>query len=216
MWRGLSPLLNIENSRTMQYQQPVQKIKRHIIMKRRHLFYNYWIGRIAKKSPPKIISASKVLVILPPFFCNAPSSDYFDFTSRLLSWEHTLIRLQSLHAFTSTLGGGYFLCRQLHVATELARYQRRIATALNDEHAAGVCTVNEAYNYIHAGYIRHALAILKKTKIHAKKRNDNSLMAIISSACTFAKRVRRFHAAKNYSLARKTKTCDDYHRIRIV
>ena len=74
---------------------------------------------------------------------------------------------------------------------------------------------NEAYNYIHAGYIQYALAILKKTKCHAKKRNDDSLMAIISSACAFAKRVRRFHKKKS-SLAKKTKTCDDYHRIRIV
>lgn len=141
MWRGLSPLLNISHSSTTQYQQPVQKIKRRIIRKRRHLFYDYCIGRIAKKSSPTITSANQVIAILPPYFCSSPSTDYFEFTSRLLTWEHTLIRLQSLHAFTSTLGGGYFLCRQLHVATELARYQRRIAMALNDEHAAGVCTV---------------------------------------------------------------------------
>jgi hypothetical protein len=49
--------------------------------------------------------------------------------------------LQSLQAYTSTLGGGYFFCGQLHAAIELARYQRKLALALHDDHGAGICTV---------------------------------------------------------------------------
>lgn len=92
------------------------------------------------------------------------------FSSSLVRLENLQIQLQSLNAYIATLGGGYFLCHYLSTAVCLARYQRQIAIQLNDIELAMKCTINEAYNYIHAGKIKKALKLIEDTKEWAKSR----------------------------------------------
>ena len=97
------------------------------------------------------------------------------FTSSLVKLENMQIQLQSMNAYIATLGGGYFLCHYLSTAVSLARYQRQIALRLNDVNLAMKCTINEAYNYIHAGKIKKALMLIQKTEAMAKSRRNSLL-----------------------------------------
>eukprot|EP00978_Attheya_sp_CCMP212_P027655 scaffold93167_cov37-Attheya_sp.AAC.1 len=106
-------------------------------------------------------------------------------------WENVGVKLQTLNAFIATLGGGYFLCKQLSVAVELARRQRQVALAMNDVDLAARCTLNEAYNYIHAGEFEHAKLLLRIVSRHAKSRNDHLNILMCKSAKLFMKRVQR-------------------------
>ncbi len=114
------------------------------------------------------------IYILPPFspfisrkYAMQPERT---FSSSLVRLENLQIQLQSLNAYIATLGGGYFLCHYLSTAVSLARYQRRIALQMNDVELAMKCTINEAYNYIHAGKIMEALSLIGETKKMAKER----------------------------------------------
>jgi len=134
-----------------------------------------------------------IIVILPPspFLGLDPPSLYPErsFASRLVILENFQLRLQTLNAFFSTLGGGYFLCRYLTTAVRLARSQRAVALAMGDRDTAARCTVNEAYNYVHAGLVREALLMLRTVKKAAEERGDNLTVTMCRSARLFAKRV---------------------------
>lgn len=125
-------------------------------------------------------AVSLVIYILPPM--PIPSLYHYPsmrperiFTSSLVKLENLQIKLQSLNAYIATLGGGYFLCHFLSTAVCLARYQRRIALQLNDVNLAMKCTINEAYNYIHAGMIQKALSLIRKTEKEATMRKSNRM-----------------------------------------
>lgn len=144
------------------------------------------------------------------------------FARSLVKLENMRIRLQSLNAYVATLGGGYFLCRYLTTAISLAKYQRKLALALGDCSLAMKCTVNEAYNYIHAGLIAQANALIKKTRIQAAERKDDLVLSMCRSAKWFSDRVAE---AKLYALENDmggsvesiySTTVDDYQRIRVV
>lgn len=76
---------------------------------------------------------------------------------------------------------------------------------------------NEAYNFIHAGYIHKALDILSMERTLAQGRSDDLLLSMISSAQAFASRVQEFHATHPRSIPRKQKSLyDDYYRIRVL
>lgn len=137
------------------------------------------------------------IILLPP--TPSPSGNFplwpeNTWTSALIRLENLRIRLTSLNAYVATLGGGYFLCRRLEIAISLAKRQRSIALALNDYTLAGQCSVNEAYNFIFAGKIDHALRLIRTVAEDAKARNDELLPAVCRAAKLFARRVR--HAAK--------------------
>ena len=130
------------------------------------------------------------IIIFPPIHINQLGPE-FAWTGRLISWENIQIRLQSLNAFVSTLGGGYFLCHHLSTAITLARYQRWIAMQLNDLHLALRCTINEAYNYIHAGHFETALKMIHSIQRQARHIEDRLLWNVAHAAKLFAKKVRR-------------------------
>jgi hypothetical protein len=131
-----------------------------------------------------------VLRILPPLRLSRLGPE-LAWTGRLIGWENLRIKLQTLNAVVATLGGGYFLCRHLSTAVALARYQRGIALRLNDAHLALHCTVNEAYNYIHAGQFNAALLLIRTVMNQAKRNDDTLLYNVARAARVFAKRVRQ-------------------------
>lgn len=164
----------------------------------------------------KKITSHVLLLILPPYPPHSSVAPSLGperiFTPRLVRLENILVRLQSLNAFFSTLGGGYFLCRYLTTAVRLARTQRAVALSMGDQNLAGRCTVNEAYNYIHAGKIKHALMLLKQVKAAAVARGDDLTVSMCKSARIFAKRVRKANAYEGT----KQGVDDELQRIRIV
>jgi len=110
------------------------------------------------------------VVILPPnpifkgmTYSRIPSTSPTSlFSGRLIHNENTLIRLTSLSAYISTMGGGFFLCRYLSTAVSMARQQCRIALLRGDEEMSFKCRINEGYCYIHAGKLNRGKKIIKR------------------------------------------------------
>jgi len=74
---------------------------------------------------------------------------------------HMLARFTSLvsgSALVSTLGGGYFLCKNIAQARKMAERQIRIARDLGDEGMALRCSVHLVYNDIQQGHFEAAVA----------------------------------------------------------
>lgn len=160
------------------------------------------------RSRMRLVSCN-LFCILPP---NKTPVDY-DFSGRLIHLEHIWLQMQTLSAYFATLGGGFFLCRRLSTAIQLARRQRWVATWMGDHAMADRCTLNEAYNYLHAGQFHVAFAMLKALKASARARNDIVLFNMCKSARLLGKRMKR--AGKRGANAARN-TVDDYQRIRIV
>jgi len=154
------------------------------------------------------LKGCNLLYIVPP---DRVEVDY-DFSGRLIHYEHIWLQMQTLSAYYATLGGGYFLCRRLSTAIWLARQQRQIATWMGDYAMADRCTLNESYNYLHAGHFDVAFAMLKTLKASARARNDVVLFNMCKSARLLGKRMKR--AGKRGTDAESN--VDDYQRIRIV
>jgi len=168
------------------------------------------------------------LLVLPPHFIPKRLCAELIFTSALVKLENTLIQMQSISAFLATLGGGYFLCRYLGIAVNLARQQRAVALAMGDHESADRCSINEAYNYIYAGYFKTALSLLKKVRSSALERHDEVTVKSCDSAKLFCRRVRKVAMCDqdllegandrqgNSRKRIKQSTVDDYQRIRVV
>mmetsp|Transcript_46857 Transcript_46857/g.98368 ORF Transcript_46857/g.98368 Transcript_46857/m.98368 type:complete len:453 (+) Transcript_46857:1-1359(+) len=148
----------------------------------------------SSRSPPKNEHANipTILLLLPPnpLHCNfeyysrnpstAPNST---FALRLIYLENTLIRLTSLSAYISTLGGGFFLCRYLSTAISLARRQCQIALLRGDSDMAMKCRINEGYCYIHAGKCNKGKKVIRRvlndvTELQARRglEHENGLL----------------------------------------
>ena len=150
---------------------------------------------------------SHVLVVVPPMSTTLQSF----FCSLLIHFEHIWLQMVTLNAWIATLGGGYFLCRHLETAVCLARQQRTVALWMGDQSTADKCILNEAFNYIHAGGFRIAMAKIKAVKKSSRTRNDTLTLNMCFSAQTFLKRVRKAAMFESNS-----ETNDDFQRIRIV
>ena len=161
---------------------------------------------------------SFVICILPPITTSPDKT----FLSVVLKTEHSMLQLQSLSAWLSTLGGGYFFCKRLSVSLQLARRQRALAVRLNDTSMARQCSINEAYNLIYAGKFRHARAVLNELESTLDDKDDTSVTwRQCQAARLFAKRLKnvskkgvldRYHPTDK----KENHTIDDYQRIRIV
>jgi len=167
--------------------------------------------------------------------------DYL-FASVIIRTEHSMIRKQTLTAWWSTLGGGYFFCKRLGVSLQLARQQRILALQIGNQSMAKQCQINEAYNLIYAGKFRKANQVLTELEKEEERLQQQTNMATImeggkptkksvysSSSLTwkqcqaarlFAKRLRkvRRHGLAGYHTKEtgEKHTVDDFQRIRIV
>jgi len=117
-----------------------------------------------------------ILLLLPPnpyywqqqqhnlqCYSRAPSSSpRSSFALTLIHHENTLIRLTSLSAYISTLGGGFFLCRYLSTAIILARRQCCIAMMRGDRDMALKCRINIGYCYIHNGKLNRGKKVIRR------------------------------------------------------
>lgn len=157
---------------------------------------------------------STILVVLPPTISQL---DYL-FASIVVRVEHTLLKQQTLTAWWSTLGGGYFFCKRLHVSLQLARQQKILALRIGNTSMARQCQVNEAYNLIYAGKFGAAKRVLDDLEHTCE---EGSLTARqCHAARLFAKRLKRARrrGLKGYISGEKgdKHTVDDFQRIRVV
>jgi len=158
------------------------------------------------------------LVIVPPSIDESPNAT---FLSVVLRTEHRMLKLQTMSAVLSTLGGGYFFCKHLSVSLLLARQQRALAIKLGHIGMIRQCTVNEAYNLIYAGRFVEAKRVLTQLEASVRGTDDTTTMNQCKAARLFAKRLKQVAAKgtlKRYNPndASQSHTVDDYQRIRIV
>ena len=156
---------------------------------------------------------------------------------RLIAWEHTLIRAQSVTGYIATLGGGFFLCHHFQTAVRLAHEQMAFALVLDNKSMYYQCILNSAYSHIYAGYFDVAIKLIKQVLKEAKALfpPDPVLVKMCYSAGLFCKRMKR--AAKmplpnstdvdattststsssscNENNSDVSKTVDDFARIRV-
>lgn len=116
-------------------------------------FLQRYIHLPVENAPPRI-----TILLQPPTICHPDVT----FASIVLRTEHILLRLQTMTAWLSTLGGGYFFCRRLQFSLQLARQQRILALQIGNIAMARQCSVNEAYNLIYAGKFQAAQRVLQQ------------------------------------------------------
>ena len=212
IWRGLFPLLFATSKKLsrscvdaiidMKYPEGTATISKQLVSPLE-------MERLMAQNHTRLIHSkrSNVLIVVPPMLTTLQSF----FCSLLIHYEHIWLQMVTLNAWIATLGGGYFLCRHLETAVCLAQQQRTVALWMGDQSTADKCTLNEAFNYIHAGGFRIALAKIKAVKASSKARNDALTLNMCYSAQLFLKRVRKAAMFESNS-----ETNDDYQRIRIV
>jgi hypothetical protein len=120
------------------------------------------------------------------------------FESRLIAWEHRLIKAQTIAAYLATLGGGFFMCHHFSTAVTMAVEQQQMAIIINDSEMYFKCIINRAYNYIHSGRFATAKRV--------------TLLAMCEAALFFNKRCKKAAKVADRSLS---KTVDDFARIRL-
>ncbi|CAM9183765.1 unnamed protein product [Laminaria digitata] len=110
---------------------------------------------------------------------------------RLIGQAKATASLMNANAKLSTLGGGYFLTRQVGQAISLARTQSEVAMALGDLQLAGKCRINEAYNYIWMGRYIEARCIIRTQVLASRAVHDEELENVATIASRFLRRSKK-------------------------
>ncbi|CAM9666678.1 unnamed protein product [Scytosiphon promiscuus] len=110
---------------------------------------------------------------------------------RLIGQAKAFAALLNANAKLSTLGGGYFLTRQVGQAIHLALAQSEVATALGDLQLAGKCRINVAYNYIWLGQYGKAERIVDAQVAASRAIHDEELENVALIAGRFLRRSRK-------------------------
>ena len=213
-----------DNDQQEQEQNPMtilQELDEFVKWRRVRLFLGDATNQLTRSKPIDPVETVHYYFII---WIQPPSYTFYqtDFSRTLIAWEHTMILYQSLAAWISTLGGGYFYCRHMKTAVALARQQRQIAFLMGDYNMAYKCTINEAYGYIYAGKFSTALQtidyidVLHK-RVDTQAKLDTTIRSMCQSARLFCMRVRK--ASKKLKASPKhqpARTFDDYLRIRVI
>jgi hypothetical protein len=142
------------------------------------------------------------------------------------SWAYKILylaeekkSLQVTSAYVSTLGGGYFMCRFIGEAKNMARKQLLIAEKLGDKILQSKCRTHLIYSDIQLGNFHIAKTKLMKEMIVAKCLNDIELISIIQSALHFCQQC--YELNQNIDPIEvghvgKLAIEDEYYRMRVV
>eukprot|EP00903_Cladosiphon_okamuranus_P012565 g11764.t1 len=132
---------------------------------------------------------------------------------RLIGQAQAVAALMNANAKLSTLGGGYFLTRQVGQAIRLALAQAEVATALGNLQLAGKCRINVAYNYIWLGQYTEAQRMIRAQVRASRAIHDADLENIASIAGRFLRRSRRANRhlllQSQLDVAGGESSCDD-------
>jgi hypothetical protein len=176
------------------------------------LFPGYRYRKLSSRKLPSI-----VVYAVPPSI----SSPDQTFLSVVLRTEHYMLQLQTMSAWLSSIGGGYFFCKRLSVSLVLARQQRVLAVRLGNVAMVRQCTINEAYNLIYSGKFVEAKKVLTALEKNLEGSDDKVTFRQCQAAKLFAKRVKQVTkkgVLEPYHPRNKKENhmIDDFQRIRIV
>lgn len=132
--------------------------------------------------------------------------------------ESRAIALLSLNAYVSTLGGGYFLCKRVDVALQMAYRQHQIAVMLDNSELAGQCRIHVCYILMQQGKLSLAAQRLHDEKMEAKRTGSEKHAAIVQAAVVYLIKLNRIQAElKRKPIHKKGEIIqDDYYRQRFV
>lgn len=193
---------------------PINKQQREVVDE--EVEEDAFLGFRCRQIPAGQLPAITVAVVPPSI--SSPDSI---FLSVVLRTEHRMLQLQSLSAWLSTLGGGYFFCKRLSVSLLLARQQRALAVQLGNIAMVRQCTINEAYNLIYSGKFVEAKQILHILEKNIEGDEDEVTLRQCEAARLFAKRLEEvtqkgvlepYHPEDR----KENHIVDDFQRIRIV
>jgi hypothetical protein len=211
-WRGLFPLLmEAPSFTTLGALMSIDRL----------------LSRTCQRNLEFQLFQSLLLLLIPPTQCRIS----YLWEGRLILYERTRLSLRSRLAWTSTLGGGHFGCRQFLMAIVMARHQRAVALSLGDVTTANKCLLHEAYNHMYAGNFRHAQRLLRYLKAYIQNvdnwkpstghkiscydTSDESVVfaRMVLAAISF---LRQIKIAGKYDSSFNDATVDDFQRIKIV
>ena len=112
-----------------------------------------------------------------------------------MALENKYIRLISMNAYVSTLGGGHFLCKQVSQARAMALAQRRIAVALGNTALEAMTLVHLVYADVQVGNFRRAMRCLRRIARFAAETGDGVLGKMAESGQRFCLRTHALWAA---------------------
>jgi len=107
---------------------------------------------------------------------------YKRFGAKILRLFNLHVALITLNAFVSTLGGGFFLCRRIDEAEDMATKQHHIALQLGDLSLASQCRIHLVYNCMQRGQLKRAKNGLLFEWRLAHILEDGHLKSVIRSA----------------------------------
>lgn len=111
------------------------------------------------------------LYIFPPLSIRLDGT----FEAVVVSHERIVLKKQTMTAFMATLGGGFYMMKNLQPALQLARTQRALAMELGNHRMAQQCLLNEAYNLLYAGKFRFAKTVLAQLEYEMHQVQTSSL-----------------------------------------
>lgn len=135
--------------------------------------------------------------------------------SRRVLWILNLrVGLKSANAYISTLGGGYFLCRQLDQAEGMALRQLAVAYYLGDPILASQCRIHLAYNIMQRGRLDLARWWILREWRNANALQNELLKSMLASAWHYRRQLLRHQHI--LSQAPQDRVRDSYARQRFV
>lgn len=130
-----------------------------------------------------------VLTVNP---CISPS---LPFSHRLIQLEEKMKALADSLAIVSTLGGGYFLIKDIAHSISLARKQAALALELGDSVAWRASHLHLVYIAIQCGAWEHGVTLISDLMALAVAAGDKRLVAMLNSATGYLGRTREWYEA---------------------
>ena len=122
-------------------------------------------------------------------------------------------------AYASTLGGGYFMCRFVDKAQDMARAQLSLAVQLGDEVLQSKCRTHLIYSDIQLGDFDVAREKLERERNVARNLRDRELCSVIESAIHFCEQSRKLNATLapvEFRSDAAGDVQDEFYRMRVV
>jgi hypothetical protein len=157
------------------------------------------------------------IVVVPTLWWTCPNNEW---SRRILSLASEKKSLAVSSAYVSTLGGGFFMCRFVNKAQEMARAQLEIAIKLGDRVLQSKCRTHLIYNDIQLGAFDVARAKLMQEIAYANELGNKELCSVVASALHFCERSREVNQKLEPVLKLRSDKAgdveDEFYRIRVV
>jgi hypothetical protein len=166
-----------------------------------------------RRRPP-----ARVLLLAAPV---PPADTGWAWGRRVARLVHLTNALVSSNAYISTLGGGFFLTRQLGPALVLAQLQMAVARALGDARLWARCLVHVTYALVQAGRFRTASRLARRLAAAAAdpELDDPTLGRMCAAARRYCVRTHRLWAdgtlVASAPTSREQQARDEYYRQRL-